>query len=201
MSVNGTSGTNNPYNTSGQDNSTKETPKNNLGKDEFLKLLVAQLKNQDPMSPMQDADFVAQLAQFSSLEQMSNMAASIEALRAGMTLLYSQSLLTQGAALIGKEAVGVDSDGNEITGRITSVSWLDNSLAVMIGDTLMSMDDIVEIREAGSTDVPPAEENDSGDEQTESVSDQTGSSTEQTESAGGEAQADSQETSSGETGE
>jgi len=162
--VNGTNST--PYTTSSQDNSITETSKNNLDKDDFLKLLVAQLKNQDPMSPMQDADFVAQLAQFSSLEQMSNIAASMESLRASMTLLYSQSLLTQGAALIGKEAVGKDNTGAEITGRITSVSWLDNSLAVMVGDTLLSMDSIMEIREPGSSGVPPVEETNSGEETT-----------------------------------
>lgn len=47
-----------------------------LGKDEFLKILVTQLQNQDPMSPMEDTDFIAQLAQFSSLEQMQSLNAS-----------------------------------------------------------------------------------------------------------------------------
>ena len=44
-----------------------------LDKDDFLELLIAKLSNQDPLDPMQDEDFVAQLAQFSSLEQLSNM--------------------------------------------------------------------------------------------------------------------------------
>ena len=45
-----------------------------LGKDAFLELLVTQLQNQDPLNPMDDKEFIAQLAQFSSLEQMSNVA-------------------------------------------------------------------------------------------------------------------------------
>jgi flagellar basal-body rod modification protein FlgD len=49
-----------------------------LGKDEFLKMLVAQLKNQDPMNPMNSDDMAAQLAQFSSLEQLTNISAAIE---------------------------------------------------------------------------------------------------------------------------
>ena len=52
---------------------TSKTSGNILGKDDFLKLLVAKLTNQDPLNPMEDQDFIAQLAQFSSLEQLSNM--------------------------------------------------------------------------------------------------------------------------------
>ncbi|WP_333760506.1 flagellar hook capping FlgD N-terminal domain-containing protein, partial [Treponema paraluiscuniculi] len=51
-----------------------------LGKDDFLHLLIAQLTHQDPTAPMQDTQFIAQMAQLSSLEQMANMSAQVEKL-------------------------------------------------------------------------------------------------------------------------
>ncbi|MRH42263.1 flagellar hook assembly protein FlgD [Aquibacillus halophilus] len=56
---------------------TRGTTNSNLGKDEFLKILMAQLQNQDPLNPMQDKEFISQMATFSSLEQMMNMSNSI----------------------------------------------------------------------------------------------------------------------------
>ena len=53
-----------------------------LGKDAFLKILITQLQNQDPTSPMDDKEFIAQMAQFSSLEQMQNMTKAMENLLA-----------------------------------------------------------------------------------------------------------------------
>ena len=50
-------------------------PSQNLGKDDFLKILITQLAHQDPTSPVQDTEFIAQMAQFSTLEQMTNMSA------------------------------------------------------------------------------------------------------------------------------
>jgi len=79
-----------------------------LGKDDFLKLLMAQMKNQDPLNPMQDKDYIAQLATFSSLEQMTNMNTSLN------NFLTSMSTnLLQFSELIGKKVsyIVVSEDG------------------------------------------------------------------------------------------
>ncbi len=80
---------------------------NDLDKDAFLKLLVAQLNNQDPLSPMKNEEFIAQLAQFSSLEQMqqinSNLSQSIDA-DFLLNQAMNNSLVT---TLIGKDVIAL----------------------------------------------------------------------------------------------
>jgi flagellar basal-body rod modification protein FlgD len=78
-----------------------------LGKDDFLKMLVAQLKNQDPLKPMDGTEFAAQLAQFSSLEQLTNMNTQLQNLGLYQTTMSN----TQAVNLLGKE-VSV-SQGNQ----------------------------------------------------------------------------------------
>src|SRR5699024_85010 len=58
--------------------STSRSPGNQLGKDEFMKILMTQLQNQDPLNPMDDREFVSQMTTFSSLEQLMNMTSSID---------------------------------------------------------------------------------------------------------------------------
>src|SRR3954467_3003174 len=64
-----------------------------LGKDDFLKLMVAQMKNQDPMNPSDDKDNIAQMAQFSSLEQITNLAHATQELASKMSLTQNIGLL------------------------------------------------------------------------------------------------------------
>jgi len=84
-----------------------------LGQDDFLKILITQLKNQDPLQPMQDREFIAQMATFSSLEQMTKMNSSIQEMR-GM-------MLGQATSYVGKEIsyeVNLyDNETGEMTGK------------------------------------------------------------------------------------
>ncbi|AGA70260.1 flagellar hook capping protein [Desulfitobacterium dichloroeliminans LMG P-21439] len=104
-----------------------------MGKDDFLRLLVTELSNQDPLSPMDNKDMITQMAQFSSLEQMNNVASSMESMSSAFSSLFQHSLLGQGAALIGKYVAGMDVDTeNIVEGVVESVQWLDGNPQLVI---------------------------------------------------------------------
>jgi len=90
---------------------------NTLDKDDFLKILITQLSYQDPTAPMEDKEFISQMAQFSSLEQMTNMSEGFNNL---------SGMLGQGNALglLGKWVEVIDGD-KMISGKVEEVSGRD----------------------------------------------------------------------------
>ena len=80
-------------------------PTQNLGKDDFLKILMTQLSYQDPMSPMEDKEFIAQMAQFSTLEQMTSMAKDFAKLTAMIGGSEASSALGKSVELMQGEHV------------------------------------------------------------------------------------------------
>ncbi len=103
-----------------------EGEKTNLGKDSFLKLLVTQLKHQDPTKPMEDQQFIAQMAQFSSLEQMSNLNKEVKS-------LYTSSESMKASALLGKDIEAVNPlNGEVVKGRVQSVFFAENEVRLNV---------------------------------------------------------------------
>lgn len=122
----------------------EEKKDTSMGKDDFLKILVAQLKHQDPMQPLQDRDFIAQMAQFSSVEQMMNISTNMAALRQSMGI-------TPG--LIGKTIVWHDmaADGTrmeEMHGIVEAITFKEGLQYAVVGQKEVALDQIIKIREA-----------------------------------------------------
>ena len=100
--------------TDGASSTTTTSTSNALSRDAFLNLLVCQLQNQDPMSPTDNSQMIAQLAQFSSLEQMTNLNSSFTTLSDNINRLNFVSA----SALVGQTVTGTDGDGNTVQGTV-----------------------------------------------------------------------------------
>ncbi len=107
----------------------KKAEEDYLGREAFLKMLVAQLQNQDPLNPMEGSDFSAQLAQFSSLEQLINVNKSIQS----MADAFAKSSETDATAFIGKEVTG-NANSMEVSAGTPSGGYytLANQAEVMV---------------------------------------------------------------------
>ena len=99
-----------------------------LGENQFLQLLMTQLQNQDPMSPMDNTQFIAQMAQFSSLEQMTNLVQATKAMNAN-------NEVAQSVALIGHNVTYTNSDGSVGTGVVSEVDVSSGNVMLKVGDS------------------------------------------------------------------
>jgi flagellar basal-body rod modification protein FlgD len=106
--------------------SVARTPTQTLGENDFLKLLAVQLQQQDPMKPMDDTAFIAQTAQFTSLQQMSQ-------------LNQQQQMLT-GTSYIGRNVTVENTNGQEITGLVTALDNSGTTPALVINGTSYTLD-------------------------------------------------------------
>ncbi|MEK4030191.1 MULTISPECIES: flagellar hook assembly protein FlgD [Bacillaceae] len=135
-----------------------KTGNSSLGKDEFLKILMTQLQNQDPLSPMEDKDFIAQMATFSSLEQMTNMATSFDQ----FLQMQQASQMISYNSFVGKEVTWhklVESTDPEAepevktgTGTIVSIQYKGNGVQFLMADgTILEPANISEVKGGGAS--------------------------------------------------
>lgn len=110
-----------------------------LGQDAFMTLLLAQMKNQDPLKPMEDQDFIAQLAQFNSLSQLTELNNTMK------EFIAAQSL-TQGSALIGKTVTGLASDGSTVTGLVSSLRLSGGQVTLEVDGVELPLDSVKSVQ-------------------------------------------------------
>ncbi len=141
-------------------NSSRTAAKKELGKDDFLKLFITRLRYQNPLEPVNDEQFIAQMAQFSSLEQMQNMNSSLSELLTSqkdnqavlLELLAAQgqvnqlSSLNQAVVLLGK-AVSVKDGQSVVVGTVEKVVTEQGYPRLVINGQRYWLDQVVEVAE------------------------------------------------------
>lgn len=147
-----------------------------MGKEQFLTILIAQLKNQDPLAPMDNSQFTAQMAQFSSLEQLMNMSTQLTQMNASMG---------SASQLIGQKVTWYDTESkNYLTGNVASVLQKDGKMFAAVGKYLVPTSEITMVEPAGAADdkaegvtpgkaPDPAASTDAAAAQTDAVSKET----------------------------
>lgn len=128
-----------------------------LDKDAFLNLLITQLRHQDPLNPMEDREFIAQTAQFSALEQMTNI-------NKNFTQFMQMQAISNAAALIGKEVsyLTINEETGEVetlSGKVTQVKFAEGSAFLTINDEDIPIELMVSVKEA----TPSEPEGENGD--------------------------------------
>lgn len=108
-------------------------PSADLDRDMFLRLLLQQIQNQDPLEPVSNTDMLAQLAQFTALEQMNNLNDRFDGLRDEMSALtgnVDQLNFITAQGLLNRYVEGINEEGDPVTGRVTSVH-LEGSIVIL----------------------------------------------------------------------
>lgn len=135
----------------GREQGVISTSKNELGMDDFFKLLTTQLVSQDPLEPLADTEFISQMANFSSLSQMENIAENMASVRVQQEAVAVMSL-------IGKEISADSGDGTFIKGTVSQVKIVDGEYVPYIGQVMVPYKTIVEVSEPNLVETPTSSE-------------------------------------------
>ncbi len=136
----GTIGKGNPT-----DSAKTLTQTKTFGKEDFFKMLIAQLKNQDPMNPLEGTEFSAQLAQFSSLEQLANLNTAV----ASQNQTTANLINAQGVNFIGKEVTARVMEGvteTTTTGLVTAVNFKDQAMLLTVNGQDIPFKDVLSVK-------------------------------------------------------
>ena len=126
---------------------------------DYMRLLVTQLQNQNPLEPMDNGDLTTQLATFSQLEQMENQSVQLESLNSNFEKVLVQTYLGQGTSLIGKNVTFHIADENgevvlnevglpkEYSGQVDGVRLSDGQVFLNVDDYVLGLDAVLTIED------------------------------------------------------
>ena len=114
-----------------------------LGSSQFMQLLLAQLRNQNPLDPVKDQEFMSQITQMNSLEQLQKMNSALQA-------MSKSNRLSEAAGFIGKTVTARGADGQARTGVVTGVTLQNDQALLLLGHDQIALSDIISV--AGPSD-------------------------------------------------
>lgn len=150
MPVDATSSANSAANVAAYSTTNTRKPKQTLGSDDFMKLLAVQFQSQDPMKPMEDTAFIAQMAQFSALQNSTDLTKEMALLRSDQ-----QNLAANG--MLGRTVTVSDDKGNPVIGQVSAVLSTNDGPALLINGQQYGLSTVTRIENTpAAADLPPA---------------------------------------------
>ena len=107
-----------------------------LRPEDFLTLLVAELRNQDPLQPMDEREMIAQLAQLQSVAELQQIRSALEGTASGSVGAF---------ALLGHEVSWLDENGQAQVGRVTQILRYGDNWLLQVGDTILTSEDVMSV--------------------------------------------------------
>lgn len=137
-------------------NGVLSTNNASFGDNPFLSLLVAEMRTQTPLDPVDNASFMEQMSSYSSMQQQQELNENMLQLLDYQGVLARLQGLSEGSALLGKEVTFLDAEGREATGEVDSLFVSEEgSVKLRIGDSEVDMRRVTGIREAGEENRTP----------------------------------------------
>ena len=150
MPVDATTSSNSAANVVAYSTTSTRKPTQQLGSQDFMKLLAVQFQSQDPMKPMEDTAFIAQMAQFTALQNSTDMTNQMGLLRSDQ-----QNLAANG--MIGRTVTVSDEGGNPVIGEVSAVVNSDNGPALVVNGKQYGLSTVTRIENTPAVaDLPPA---------------------------------------------
>jgi len=121
-----------------QSNSTAGHKINELNMDDFLKLMISELQNQDPLNPTDNSQMLQQISQIREIGSTDKLTSTLDSVLLGQNMVSATTM-------IGKQVKGIGEDGRNVEGTVDRVTVVGGSPSVHIGDTKLKLSNISEI--------------------------------------------------------